>query len=112
MLSRLAYALIGFVFGALLGVLLWWFFGLGFQPNPGRASTQPNPLIWVKYTAVVCAVIGFIAKDRVGDFVGSTIQTVFHIEMGTSPRGDWHAPTWLIVLVLLAVAFAVWHFTK
>ena len=112
MLARLSYALIGFVLGAMLGALLWWLYGTGFHPGITRPQVQSSPLAWIKYTGGICALLGFVFKDRVGDFVGSGVRTTLDFEVGRGSPSEWHASGWLVVLVIAAVAFAVWHFAS
>jgi hypothetical protein len=109
LLNRLAYALIGSILGSLLGLLLWWLYGLGVHPGVGRPALQPDPVEWVKYTGGACAVVGFIFKDRVGDFIGLGVRTAYDIERGTTARREWHAPWWLIAIVMAGVAYAIWR---
>ena len=94
----------------MLGVLLWWLFGLGFH-RIVRPTVQPDPVVWIKYTGGICALVGFLLKDRVGELVGSGIRAVFSFELESSASG-WHAPRWLVVLVLAAVAYAAWYFAS
>jgi hypothetical protein len=110
LLARLSFALIGFVLGAMLGVLLWWLFGFGFH-RIMRPTVQPDAVVWVKYTGGICALIGFLFKDRVGEFVGSGIRAVFSFELESSASG-WHAPRWLVLLVIAAAAYAAWYFAS
>jgi len=108
MFDRLSYAAIGLVLGALLAIPLWWLYGLGLSLHSGTSAIQPSVLPWLKYVGSGCAVAGFILKERVGDLVGSVVHAVYDAE--TYAEGSSHVPGWSVVLVLAAVAAAVWYF--
>jgi hypothetical protein len=112
MTTRLTYALIGCLFGAFAGFVVWWVLGFGVW-HRGALSIRGAGLIdLAKYMAAIGAVLGFVLKDRVGDIAGGVIEAVFHIRMGTSSRDPWHAPTWLIAEVLIAVLGIAWRFAR
>jgi hypothetical protein len=110
MFDRLSYALIGFVLGCLLGAIVWWILGAALSFRGVLSLRGAGLLTMAKYSGITCAVVGFLFKDRVGDFIGSTIRQAFHVRMGTSDHEPWHAPTWVLILFLAAVVFAVWKY--
>ncbi len=112
MVARLIFALIGFVFGAFFGLLLWWIFGLGVRYGVVGTALEPNPYIWVKYVGSTCAIIGLLFKDRVGEFVGLGVRSTLEAEAGQSRDPSWYPPTWLVVLLLTAAAVAGWYFAS
>ena len=107
-LARLSYALIGFLFGAAVGALLWWLYGTGVGSAPSQTRLTAGLGSYVKYVGLACAVVGFVLKDRVGDFAGTIINQVLNFEAGFGR--DWSVPGWLVVLVGAAVVFLVWHY--
>jgi hypothetical protein len=112
MFARLSFAFIGMVVSAIAGAIAWWVLGFAFGYAGFRSARVVELVTVAKYMGLFGAVIGFIFKDRVGDFAGSVIQLAFHAQMGTSSREPWHAPAWLVVVVLVAVVASVWHFAR
>ncbi len=95
--DRLAYALIGFVLGAILSVVLWLLFDAGFSTRRNAPEVHAPLLDWVTYVGGFFAVLGFFFKDRVGSVTGSTMREVYQRE------ANEHAslPGWLVALALL-----------
>ena len=105
--DRLAFALIGFVFGALIATVLWFLYDLGFSRQHNHPEIQVGIGTWIKYVGGLFALIGFFFKAKVGDAAGETTNQVYEYE-----SGNYHLPTWLVVVVLAGVAVAVWYFTR
>jgi hypothetical protein len=105
--DRLAYALIGFFFGAVFAIVLWILYDKGFSRQPGHPEVHAGVLAWIKYVGGAFAIIGFLFKDRVGSAIGSSSSEVYNYE-----AGKYDPPTWFVVLLLVAIAVAVWHFSK
>src|SRR5262245_20277987 len=103
MLDRLVNAVLGGVFGALLGVLLWWLYGMGFS---ARMVSHAHPGIapWVMYIAGTCAVLGLLLKSAVADVIGDIVSGIYKSE--TQPD-----PWWLILLLLGIAVIVVWYFS-
>ena len=112
MVSRLVYALIGALLGVFVAFVIWWILGFGIWPRGSLSIRSAGLQSLAEHLAVICAVIGFVFKDRVGTLAGTLIASVFHIRMGTRSSEPWYAPTWLVVVVLIAVVSAVWYFSR
>lgn len=108
--SRLVYALIGLVGGAMFGGLLWLLLDFGFHFRWSTRGMHVGIQQWVKYSAAFFCVVGFIFQDRVGSALGFGINEAYEYEVAT--RSSPEIPTWLALVVLAAVSFAVWYFTK
>ena len=77
--DRLIYALLGTLFGALMGAACRWLYGLGLsvqRPIAMGGGLQQ----WVGWGSGAFAVIGFMLGDRAGEVVGNAISEVFHAE--------------------------------
>lgn len=106
MLDRFTYALIGFAFGALVGTLCWWLYGLGFSTTWSGPGIDPALGHWIRYAGGTFAVLGFLLRDRVGEVLGDVIGALFAIESAADSR--FSVPTWLAVAVLALIVAAVW----
>jgi hypothetical protein len=107
-LERLTYALLGLVFGLLLGVLSWFalyhlqvdiqvgMFGWGRR----GAGFDLDFVPWVRNVGVLFAVLGFVLKERTGTWLGNAFTVWFDFE-----RENW---SWLMlgVVTLLSV---IWY---
>ena len=110
LLDRLSYALIGFVFGALIGVACWWLYGLGLSLNYYGPAIDPNIKHWVGYIGGAFAALGFLFRGRVGDVIGDAIGAIFHFEAGETPGSNVSA--WFALVFVGIVIMAIWFTTR
>ncbi|MES2951981.1 MAG: hypothetical protein V4858_25940 [Pseudomonadota bacterium] len=107
-IDRISYAFLGLLFGALLGVACWWLYGLSFSLHHRGPGIDPILHHWVTRVGGAFAVLGFLFRERVGDFIGNTISAIFHFE-SHSARGSTASA--FVGLVLLAIVIAAAWFT-
>ena len=105
--ERFSYALIGFIAGALVGVVCWWLYGLAHSLNYHGPGMDPVLRHWVTYSSGAFAAIGFLFGERVGDVFGDTINAIFHFEVNYTPRES----STVFGIVLLAIIIAAIWFT-
>lgn len=101
--DRLIYALLGDLFGAMMGAACWWLFGLGLsvqRPIAMGGGLQQ----WVGWGSGAFAAIGCMLGDRAGEVVGNAASGVFHVESHNS--WSWGA------LLLLASLAALLFFSR
>jgi hypothetical protein len=108
--DRFAYALIGFVFGAVLGVVCWWLYGLGLSLRMYGPGIDPSLRHWIMYVGLAFAVLGFMFQEGVGDAVGSVLNAIFDFEEGLYSRRDTGIVASLFLLAL--IGFAIWFVIK
>ena len=106
-MDRIFYAVFGAGFGAVLGVVGWWFYGLSLSIRYHGPGIDPDLLHWVKAGAAIFAVLGFLFRDRVGEFVGNTLSALFRFESGS--REESHLTPGQIAIVLVLVAALAWY---
>jgi hypothetical protein len=103
--DRFIYALIGFVLGAVLAVILWLLYDKGFslQLHWSQLHIHIGLTRWIKYCGTFFAIIGFIFKDGVGTAVGGV-----GAEVG---RHEAYRPPFRYTLVTIAIVMAAvaWH---
>lgn len=104
--ERLSYAIIGAIFGALLGVACWWLYGLAHSMNYYGPGMDPVLRHWVTWLSAIFATCGFIFRARVGDFFGDSLSAIFHFEGGDTP-GNSVSPAFAIVFLAIIIA-AIW----
>lgn len=107
MFQRLGHALLGGLFGGVLGLAGWWLYGLAhslFYDGPGM---DPVLRHWLLGLGGVFAVLGFIFRGRVVDFFADTLGAVFHFEFGDTP-GNGASAAFALVFLALVVA-AIWY---
>jgi branched-subunit amino acid ABC-type transport system permease component len=109
-MHRLTYAFLGALFGALIGAICWWLYGLAFSRHYAGPGIDSNLLHWLKASAIIFGTIGLIFKDRVGTAIGTVVATIFNFEAGR--HEETHLARWQIVLVLLLIAGAAWYFLR
>lgn len=105
-IDRISYAFLGSIFGALLGVACWWLYGLGHSLNFSASGIDPILRHWVTWVGGAFATLGFLFRERVGDFIGDAISAIFHFESNNTPGATVSA---IFSLVFLAIIIgAVW----
>lgn len=104
--DRIIYALIGGVFGALIGVACWWLYGLAHSLNYSGPGMDPVLRHWVTYVGGTFALIGFLFLHRVADVLGDTINAIFHFEGNQAPN-ERSSPVVALVFIAIIIA-AIW----
>ena len=105
--ERLASALFGAVWGALIGGILAWLLGV-YSPTLGAATMFVNARNWISGSAILFAMLGLIFNAGVGSIIGSVLNAIFQFE---SAENRAVAPSWLAnTLLFIAVCFLMWVF--
>jgi ABC-type uncharacterized transport system permease subunit len=106
--DRLIYALIAALFGAIIGFILAWLFGV-YSQRMGVARHLIDWKSWVINTSIIFGVIGLVFKDKAGDAVGGSFASLYKFEdVDNNPQ----VPTWFAVIFLILVAVSVWWFVR
>ncbi len=109
--DRAVYALIGFCFGAVIAVVLWYLYDAGFSRRFHAPEIHMPLADWIKYVGGFFALLGFIFKENAGTAVGSTVNDVYTYEANRNE--DFEIPHWLVVPLLIVIAVvAYWYFSK
>ena len=106
-MDRLTYALIGSLFGALLGIVCWFLYGLAFSRQMSGTGINASVLPWIKVLGGLFGTLGFLFKDKVGSIVGTTIAGIFSVE-GDRDYGP-NLSFSKSMLVLAVIAAVVWY---
>lgn len=109
-MDRIVYAVMGAIFGTLIGVACWWLYGLALSMRingPGLDHTLSH---WVSVFAGLFAALGFILKEKAGTLVGSTIASILRAESDKEP--EVHLSWWQVVLVLAVLTGLVWYLMR
>ena len=77
--ERITSAVLGSLFGALIGLILTWLFGV-FSQTLGVGKVQTDFDQWLGLSALVFALLGFIFGRRLGTFVGHVLNALFQFE--------------------------------
>lgn len=104
--ERLTFALIGLFFGVLLGAACWWLYGLAHSLNYDGPGMDPKLRHWITCSGAAFAALGFLFRDRVGEFVGDVIGAIFHFECDDTPGK--HASPLLGCVFLAIIVAAIW----
>lgn len=106
--ERLAFSLIGAVFGALVAVACWWLYGLAHSLNYDGPGMDPVLRHWLTYGTATFAALGFVFREHLGDIVGDTLSAIFHFEINGTPGNSAGAAA---AVVFLAIVIAAIWFT-
>ena len=107
-MDRIAYALLGSIFGTVIGGGGWWLYGLGHSLNYNGPGMDPVLRHWLVWSAGAFGAAGFILREYVADALGDTINAVLHFESNSAPRDGAGA---LVGLVFTAIIVAAIWFT-
>ena len=105
-LDRLSYALIGMIFGAMIGVVCWWLYRLANSLNFSGPGMDPILRHWLTYACAAYGAFGFFFRASVGDIVGDTLSVIFHSEANSAPENK-ASPIVSLIFIVIIVA-AIW----
>lgn len=108
-MDRVIYALIGSLFGALVGVLGWWLYGLAHSLNYDGPAMDPVLAHWLRWSVAAHAILGFVLKDKIGDVIGDTLSAIFLFE--TNQTSGAGVRTIAALVYIAIVVAAIWHMT-
>ncbi len=106
--DRLTYAALGALFGAVLGLICWWLYGLGMSLNIPAVGESIDPVLqhWLTWVPAAFGLLGFVFQERVADMLGDALNAIFHFELSDSP-GHTVGLFWFLVFVVLLIGI-VW----
>jgi hypothetical protein len=108
--DRLAYALIGFMFGALIAMVRWYLYDAGFSRRYNAPEIHASLSSWIKYVGGFFATIGFLFRDGVGTAIGRTSSEVYEYEANRNSNPE--VSRWLVVVALVAVVVGPWYYLR
>jgi hypothetical protein len=107
LVDRFGYAFVSALFGAVLGVIGWWLYGLAYSVNFSGPGIDPVLRHWAAYSSGGFWLLGFWQKERVADLLGDTVNAIYHFEISHYPGRAFGLVVCLIWLLLLFAA--IWH---
>jgi hypothetical protein len=106
--DRIGHAAVNALFGALLGVVCWWLYGLAHSLNYDGPAMDPVLRHWVLWLAAIFALLGFFFGARAGEFMVDAWDAVIHFELNDAPGKGANLA---LSLAFLAILIAVLWFT-
>ncbi|QTD44814.1 hypothetical protein [Ottowia testudinis] len=106
--DRLVYAVIAGVFGALLGWLGWFLYGLGHSMNYSGPGMDPVLRHWLVGSVSAFAALGFVLGSTAADLVGDALSAILHFEVNDNQPQRMTA---FFALIFLAIVIATIWFT-
>ncbi len=104
--DRVLYTCLSGFFGALIGVVGWWLYGVGHSLNYSGPGMDPVLKHWLTFLGGGYAFAGLVWGERVADAVGGSLTAILHFEFDQSPSN--HAESFVILALLVIVLAAVW----
>jgi hypothetical protein len=107
--ERLASALFGAVWGALIGGILSWLLGV-YSQTLGTATIAIDARSWIEGTAILFALLGFLFNVGIGTIVGMVLNAIFQLE-SAEERSIF--PGWVAnALLIMASCVLIWVFVS
>jgi hypothetical protein len=100
--DRLVSGVLGLLFGAMIGFVLSWLFGV-YSNTMGPSRMAVDMWQWVKTSAIVFCVLGLVTGPDAGTTIGNVIAAIFEFE-NTRAR---EFPVWLAAVLLIGVVFVM-----
>jgi hypothetical protein len=98
--ERLVSAALGAVFGAIIGFVLAWLFGV-YSQTMGSGSMSVQIRYWIAGGAGGFALLGFIVGSDAGTLIGTVFGALLDFEDQNSGSRAW--PVVVVLLVVLAL---------
>lgn len=108
LIDRLIYALMAAFFGALLGGVGWWLYGMANSLTYSGHPLDPVFRHWVIGGAAGFGVLGFVMGARVADVAGDAFNAMLHFEFSEVP---YRTASVLALLLFCALLLAAIWFT-
>ena len=102
--ERVAYAFIGSLLGALVGVACWWLYGLAHSLNYNGPGMDPILRHWVIGVGGAFAVLGFFLRAYVGEFLGDVLNGILHFEVNHPPGSSVRLVVSMVFLTIIIAA--------
>ena len=81
MAKRLIHSFLGFFFGSVVAIILWWLYGIANSRNMVRSATHFVDIVpWIQYIGGLFAILGFFLKEKSADILGNTISHIYDAE--------------------------------
>lgn len=106
--DRICYAFIGFIFGSILGFILFILYDVGLSLRASSKYHDIGLANWIKYSGGIFAALGFFLKSRVGGIAGSSSKGISDYESYKDLRAD--IPNWLAAVILIFIVLILWKF--
>jgi hypothetical protein len=105
--DRLVSAALGALFGAIIGAVLVWLFGV-YSQNLGSARTVIDGKLWILVSTAGFAFAGLLVGPNLGSFVGTVFDALYQFENTSEER----QPGWVVAAILIVLAIAGWWWHK
>ena len=106
-MDRIVFAAIAGFFGAVLGLVCWFLYGIGFSQSFPGMSWNPDALPWITALGGLFALFGLVLKERAADIVGDTIAGLLTTESGRDYGPNLSVGK--IILVIAFIAAVIWY---
>lgn len=97
--ERLTSAVLGGLFGALIGLALAWLLGV-FSQTLGVGTLHPDVATWLGLGALTFALMGLLFGRHLGSFVGNVLNALFQFEDARN-YAFLNGVFWIMLAVLL-----------
>ena len=109
MTDRIVFALLGFLTGTILAVVVWFLYGLAFSKHitVSAGDLAPSLMQLITYIGGASAILGFMLKEKAADFLGGAFSSIFEAERANPSLSQALVILGIILLVALIVIAAV-----
>ena len=101
--ERLVSGAVGALFGAIIGGVLAWVFGV-YSGTLGPGGMAMGPKAWIMLPAAAFGVSGLVFGSDVGTMIGAVIKAMVEFEKG--PEDPW--PLLQLLLAVAIIAVGAW----
>ena len=102
--ERAVAALLGIVFGCLIGFMLAWMVGV-FSATLGVGALKVSPAQWAVVGAAILGLVGALFGPAAGSLVGYAISGIFVFERWEAGWQPWR----IVLAILFGVGLYFWN---
>jgi len=105
--ERITSAVLGALFGALIGFILFWLLGV-FSQTLGPGQLRGEFEQWLSTGAVIFALLGFILGRHIGTLAGNLLNALFQFE----DQRNYEFLNWFLLIALALLLIGLWLLSR
>lgn len=105
--ERITSSVLGAIFGALIGFILFWLLGV-FSQTLGPGQVHGEFENWIGTSAAIFAFVGFLFGRHIGTLLGNILNALFQFE----DQRNYEFLNWFPGIIIALLAIGIWLLSR